>query len=431
MNGNGQNFSKKFKIIVSLCAVGIMILSFFGGFLTHYLIQGKTANELAWLIRTIDGNYYYDEGDGTVREFSAEDYADTLVKQLLDKYSAFYTKDEYTDIISTSRGNSYGAGLSFLRDTPETDTSIFKVSGNSSAEKAGLKSGDIILAGEYNGERITLDTKSKVLEFLGVPKDNQPFYLFVSDNGGERKVELKKSAFIKSYAFYADNLQTVRLHGEGASTPVPTIFDGGLNGLDADTGYICLDEFDGKAGEQLGRLMTVLSERGKTKLILDLCDNGGGYMSVLSEVASYLTYSDGARRPIIAVSKDKKGRSEKFRASGDNFNRALTEIVVLANENTASASECLIGAMAHYGKGFSVDNLVIVGDGVATTYGKGIMQTTYRNFLSGQALKLTTAFIYQPDGKTCIHGKGFVATAENSVPTHQGAIARAVQILAN
>ena len=152
-------------------------------------------------------------------------------------------------------------------------------------------------------------------------------------------------------------------------------------------------------------------------------------MTVLSEVASCLTYSDGERRPIIAVAKDKKGRVEKFRADGDNFNRAITEIVVLANDYTASASECLIGAMAHYKKGFSLDNLVVVGGSPATTYGKGIMQTTYRNFFSGEALKLTTAFIYQPDGRTSIHGTGFVATAENSVSSHQNAIARAVQIL--
>ena len=127
MKENWQNLSKKTKIIVSLCVVCIMILSFFGGFLTHYLIQGRSARTIAWLIQTIDAKYYYDEGDGTVRSFSTEDYADALVKQLLDKYSAFYTKDEYSDIITTSRGNSYGTGLSFLRDTPQTDTSIFRV----------------------------------------------------------------------------------------------------------------------------------------------------------------------------------------------------------------------------------------------------------------------------------------------------------------
>jgi C-terminal processing protease CtpA/Prc len=85
--------------------------------------------------------------------------------------------------------------------------------------------------------------------------------------------------------------------------------------------------------------------------------------------------------------------------------------------------------MLYYGKGFSIDNLVIVGDTPASTYGKGIMQTTYTNYLSGEALKLTTAFIYQPDGKTSIHGKGITAKTENSVATHTDAIYRAVEIL--
>jgi carboxyl-terminal processing protease len=82
---------------------------------------------------------------------------------------------------------------------------------------------------------------------------------------------------------------------------------------------------------------------------------------------------------------------------------------VLANENTASASECLLGVLVHYGDVLKNNSDVILEmneEGAYRTYGKGIMQTTYM-LLSGGALKLTTAKIYWPDGETSIHGVGF------------------------
>ena len=66
-------------------------------------------------------------------------------------------------------------------------------------------------------------------------------------------------------------------------------------------------------------------------------------------------------------------------------------------------------------------------NGVAKTYGKGIMQTTYK-LISGGAFKLTTAKIYLPDKKNSIHGVGFIATGDNAVDS-QNALARAIQSL--
>ena len=82
---------------------------------------------------------------------------------------------------------------------------------------------------------------------------------------------------------------------------------------------------------------------------------------------------------------------------------------VLANENTASASECLLGVLVHYKELLKSESDVILEKNAQNqykTYGKGIMQTTYK-LLSGGALKLTTAKIYWPDYKSSIHGVGF------------------------
>ena len=105
----------------------------------------------------------------------------------------------------------------------------------------------------------------------------------------------------------------------------------------------------------------------------------------------------------------------------------------MANENTASASECLIGAMLYYGKCFDVNKLIVVNnsleDGIASTYGKGIMQTTYSNLFTGEAIKLTTAYIFQPDKTTSIHGVGIKATLENSFTDDTLALNRAISII--
>ena len=109
------------------------------------------------------------------------------------------------------------------------------------------------------------------------------------------------------------------------------------------------------------------------------------------------------------------------------------KIAVLADENTASASECLIGAMMDYGS-MTEETLVITKNGdTARTYGKGIMQTTYVNPTGGDALKLTTAYIYWPVSHTSIHGTGIrTAEANEIVPGGFGTdreLDRAVSIM--
>ena len=420
--------SKKFKIVISLCAVAIMIFSFLVGYFTHYLMQGEKINSIIWLIKQIEGNYYFDEGDGKIKTFTTEDYADAIVKNLLDKYSDYYTKDEYIDVISTSKGNSYGIGVSFLKTA--TDNTIFKVSGNSPAERAGLRDGDKIIAGEVGGVKTQLNNKEEIFEFLGGILEDVSFSLDCLRKGETFSVTLKREAFIESFVFYSDSEKSLRFQAEG-NMPLQKV-EGSENipSLSSSTAYIALSSFDGGAVEQIGWAMEYASLRGKSKIILDLRSNGGGYMSVLSGVASYFTYSEQARYPVIAVAVNKSGTVQNFTSSGDNFNRNIEKICVLANENTASASECLIGAMLHYGKAFNENYLVIEKNdqGIAKTYGKGIMQTTYPNVLTGQAVKMTTAFIYQPDGRVSIHGVGFIPLNENAVEKGEG-IARAIEIL--
>lgn len=423
---------KRLKILIIISAVVLALLAFFGGFFTHYLIHGKKANSVAWVVGLIEDTYcVYDETTGEVKEFSVEDYADTLVS-LLDKYSNYYTKEEYSDVISTSKGNNYGVGLSFL--TTQDDCSIFKVTGNSPAEKAGLKDGDVLLSATIDDLKTEFTDKQQILDFLGAVPNDKLIALSVDRNGEVMEFSLQKAVFITSYVKYYDSEVMGRFVSEETN---PLVFtecatDGFVSGIDGDTAYISLSAFEGGAPAQIATAFNFMKQRGRSKLIFDLRDNGGGYMDVLSEIASYLVYGDNGKKCPIAVVKDKDGKQTFYKSNGNYFCDNITDVAVLANENTASASECLIGAMLHYGRAFSQDALVLErgADGVARTYGKGIMQTTYTNIFTGEALKLTTAYVFWPDCTTTIHGKGIRTSEANSV-AKRGAIKRAIEILAD
>ena len=149
--------------------------------------------------------------------------------------------------------------------------------------------------------------------------------------------------------------------------------------------------------------------------------NGGGYMDILTDVASYLINNNGKNNTLVATAKYKDGTKSNYSFKSNNY-VPLDKLTVIANEYSASATECLIGALLTYGD-LSKDNLVITSSttptGVNKTYGKGIMQTTFYG-PKNNAIKLTTAYIYWPDGTTNIHGKGIEASLENSVLYEDG-----------
>ena len=419
------------RLWITLTAIITGIVMFFAGFLTFYLITGRNARSVSWLIKFIDRyGCYYDEETGEMKEFTAEDYADAIIDGLLDRYSDFYSAEEYSDVVSTSKGNNFGLGVSFA--TENGVSTVYTVTGNSPADKAGIKRGDVLIAGEIDGKYTEFGADSSCIDFLDGIKEDVPFTLYALRGEENLQFNVSKEVFVASYVSYCDSEKTLVFRSEGTDPLKESVSDGGDDRLAGDTAYISLASFNGGAANQIGETLEYMKQRGRTKLILDLRYNGGGYMTVLSDIAAYLLYSEDEIFPVIAYANYKNGKQDVSRASGDKFNRDITDIAVLANDNTASASECLIGAMKYYGKAFDESKLIITknSDGVAKTYGKGIMQTTYPNYLTGEALKITTAYIYQPDNETCIHGKGFVAQGENAVDGDEAAILRAVEVLA-
>jgi C-terminal processing protease CtpA/Prc len=151
-------------------------------------------------------------------------------------------------------------------------------------------------------------------------------------------------------------------------------------------------------------------------------------MNILTKVASYLINNNGQGNTLVALAKYKNGSTAKYSFNNNNY-VPLDKLTVIANEYSASATECLIGALLTYGD-LDINNLIVTSQssptGQNTTYGKGIMQTTFYG-PKNNAIKLTTAYIYWPDGTTNIHGKGIKANLEYSVLYEDG-YARALAV---
>lgn len=398
----------KKKIFIGIATALIVAISFTLGFFTKIWTTSEKEKTIAWVISMIDGHYYSEE-DGKVKEFTAEDYAQAIVDKLLDDYSDYYTTEQYSDLVKTNKGNNFGFGFKFLKS--QTNTILYGVVGNSPVDKAGLMAGDKITAGKTaNGERINFLNKAELLAFTDSILENQTITLYYTrGESAEKSALVTKSVFLTSYVKYFDKTTAGGFYSQGKVEPTfSSTPSNAMSSLPQDTAYIALDEFQGTSYSQLKRALEFMKSQGKTKLIFDLRNNGGGNMRVFCDIASLFVKEDNA---LVAYAKYKDGDTKEFRIGKSNCFDNISKIVVLANGNTASASECLIGAIKYNNSAFSYDNLIIEknSSGVAKTYGKGVMQTTYSRFGVEDAIKVTTAIIYQPDKTTTINGVGFIA----------------------
>ncbi len=427
---NHQNEGKNNQIIRIISIALAILIAFVGGFFVRELFESRNNKVARDIISVIEkAGYIIDSQTGEERTLTEEDIADAITNTILDQYSAYYTKEEYEQISESGKGNQKGLGISFYTNTPI----VTMLTGNSPAEKAGIMRGDkIICAKEKDGQTINFSTSMEVISFVSNCEEQSEIIFTIERKGTLKEFSMKKIAYIASYVTYYDSESKFYF---ASDTPEGELKDKRedcslMEKLPEDTALIRLNLFEGDASSQMSKALDYMAERGRSKLILDLTDNGGGFIDTLCEIAPMLIYNNGNNDFIVAYAQKNSGVS-KFFSKNYDFKEHIKKIAVVANENTASASECLIGALAYYGGAFSLDNLVVEenGYGEHRTYGKGIMQTTYK-LLSGGWLKLTTAKITWPDKSTCIHGRGIKPNSQNAVEKW-GGTNRAIEILAD
>ena len=390
----------------TILSIGLALLIFLSGMLATWMLLDPQMRSLVTVKRKIQNNYYQEVTD---EEFYKAIFGG-INDNILDVYSGYLTPEEFALRISEMEGNRLGVGLVFAAQQTEP-LRITRVCGNSPAEEAGVLAGETIIAcGKTEETMKSCNTFEEFSNFLKGYGEKEEFFLRLHLNGVTRNVKLYKSAYVENYVFYRTNSKSYGFMGANAETwteigaPLPI--------LDDDTAYIRLIQFTANASEEFDRAMRQFKQDGKKHLILDLRENGGGYLETMQSIASYFCKSATEKQPIVAVA-DFGEKRKAYRAAGNYYNDYFAEdsnIYVLADRYSASASECLLGAMLDYGAISYGDICLAERDGVAKTYGKGIMQeTSLVNWFKQDAITLTTAKICWPISNNSIHGRGVLA----------------------
>ena len=246
-----------------------------------------------------------------------------------------------------------GAGIGVVMGERDGYIRVLRTLPDNPARKAGIIAGDIIY--KVDGEEVyTLDSEEIVKKVRG-------------DAGTKVTVSVVRDGEEKTFEMVREEINSVSA-------------DVTYNG---DTAIILVTRFDNDTGTLVQKFAEEFKEKGIKKVILDLRDNGGGYVSAAQDLLSLWLDGDTA---FIQKSKDSSDK-----ASYASHNKAILKdmkTIVLVNGNTASASEIVAGALKDHKKA------TIVG---TKTYGKGVVQAL--KTLSGNTLlKVTTAHWYTPNG---------------------------------
>ncbi|NLY48346.1 MAG: S41 family peptidase [Clostridiales bacterium] len=325
----------------------------------------KIVEKLSLLKMLID-TYYLDEVDP--ENFATGIYRG-FIASLNDPYSTYYTKEEYSNLLESSSGVYYGIGAVVSQDVKTGIITVVKPYEGTPAYNAGLLPNDIIY--KVNGEEVTGKDLTEV----------------VSKIKGKEGTEV----VITIYRDGVDEPMDFTIVRQKINTPTIE-----FEMLDSRNkiGYIQITEFDEITVSQFSDAVSRLERKGMKGLIIDVRDNPGGLLNSVVKILDRLIY-----KGLLVYTEDKNGqREEKYADDSKQFNKP---IVVLINENSASASEIFAGALQDYEKA------TIVG---TTSFGKGIVQSVIP-LTDGTAVKLTISKYYTPKGRN-IHGTGITPDVE-------------------
>lgn len=402
------------KVVTLLVALLSVLCSFALGYGARTLTLNGDLKQVYDLLDKYKKYYYFDNGD----------ILTDVENALLDKYSSYFTKEEYSAIKKQATGENVGIGVAVFSGT----TTIAYTVGNSPCEKAGVKAGGNIVEVKENGAFKAVSNFNEFLAVINSTKIGDSIIFKVDYNGDIKEFSVVKEKYLTSYVTYCDSNSTygfTDISGEMKATlknSVPLFTNN-------DVGYIKYSSFSGtKSGlngsvGQMKDALRIFKENGKTKLILDLRGNGGGYMDIFSDIASHFINVEDGKTALVSVAVDKNGNKQKFISKKSDYHSyGFQKIVVMCDEGTASAAEALIGAILDYDSenivSVVVSSSTLNGETVYKTYGKGIMQTTYVN-LDGSAVKLTTAGIFWPVSNVTIHDVGITTNVSSKVVNAQ------------
>ena len=290
-------------------------------------------------------------------------YKSSIIGMLrsLDPHSNYYDREEFDELKTDQRSEYFGIGASiqtYIRGD-QADTYITATFDGSPAGRAGLRYGDRIV--EVDGVKMTGKPSLEVRDRIRGPR------------GSTVKLTLERAANLK-----IEKVDIVR-----DAVPQPSIPDAYI--LKPGVGYIDMTRgFNYTTTDELLEAIDILHAKGMNSLVLDLRNNPGGFLDQAIHVAEVFLRSG----QLILTQKGRNGFRDNTYESRNNT-PDMTPLVILINENTASASEIVAGAMQDH------DRAVIVGQ---TSFGKGLVQSIIP-LEYGAGLTLTSAKYFTPSGR--------------------------------
>ena len=317
-------------------------------------IGSEVEGKLNAIDSVLESFYFGDVDDETAKDNIYKAYLSSYG----DKYTMYYTADEYKALKESTNGKFYGIGA-VCQLSGEGGVLLVEVYDNGAGYQAGLRSGDRVV--NVDGRDITdMELSSAVALIKG-------------DKGTSVTLEVIRGTERLTFSAVRDAVE--------AKTVSYTL-------LDNNIGYLSISQFEEVTTKQFKAAVEDLQSQGMKGLVIDIRNNPGGLLDTVVGMLKYML-PDG----LIVYTEDKQGNRKEYKGQdNDEFNLPLAVIV---NGNSASASEIFAGAIQDYGKG------TIIG---TQTYGKGIVQTV-KPLTDGSAIKFTIAKYFTPKGQD-IHGKG-------------------------
>lgn len=290
-----------------------------------------------------------------------------MLSGLDDPYSIYFDEDSSSTFDATLEGSYNGVGLEVYNDT-DMNIVVSRVFEGSSAEEAGIEAGDIIK--EVDGKDLTGKATTEFSDYTKENEDDEFQVVYLHD-GEEKTATLKRKVII-----------------------IQSVTSEVLEENDKKIGYIQVDIFSATTYNQFEKAVQKLENEQVDGMIIDLRDNTGGHLSVVTDMLSL--FLDDSH---VIYQIEDKDQTTKYYSTGKETKEY--PVVILQNGNSASASELFTAAMKEeYGA-------KVVG---TTSYGKGTVQEL-NTLQDGTQYKFTTKKWLTPKGNW-VHEKGIAPDVE-------------------
>ena len=332
------------SIFITFMVTSISLYTYFSNNPITISLSSKDTNNISNKIkkyREIIDKYYLGEIDeNKLEEGAIKGY----IEGLGDPYTEYISKEDMKDYLDDTMGNFVGIGIYMIKNTQYDKIQVLSTIKGSPAEKAGIQAGDLIVS--VNGIEYKADDMTTASNNIK------------GEEGTKVTIELLRGVQNLKYEITREKVKVNQVEGKVISNNI---------------GYIQFTSFDETTAQDFKAKYEELAKKGIQSLIIDLRNNGGGIVDQALEIADYITTKDS----VLLYEVDKNNKETVKKAKNDPI--INMPIIILTNENTASASEILAGALKDLGKAKTVGT---------KTYGKGVIQQILK-LNDGSGLKVT------------------------------------------